>query len=305
MLRRQTQAPRDRLANGAKLYAEFCAAVPWVARVEGAPVSSLPRLNRGEPTLADVIDRAVPLGAPERCKGDCAKDVAAYVMGFHGAVPCAPPIGDRGLRLLTRRDTSPPWSISSARRCSAVSRRRRRATRRPSPQSEGQDVRQGARGGQLQRLARDDRRGRLGDAARRRALWSRSARSPTARTQYKFVLDGAVDQPIRRTRSDGPGRLRRPELRAHGELQHRRTRCSTRPGGRLPAETRPGFPFDNHGPGRVVTTVHVEQYLRAAASRSRSASTCRALAPCDRQRRRDACAGRVRASSASARSAGR
>ena len=48
----------------------------------------------------------MPLGKPDACKGDCAKDVAQYILAtFKGAVQCSGPhLAARGLRLLTVRE---------------------------------------------------------------------------------------------------------------------------------------------------------------------------------------------------------
>jgi hypothetical protein len=285
-------APRDRMEGGAKLYAELCAGCHG-AEGEGKTGPSLRDFSRGEPTLADIIDRTMPLGSPERCKGDCAKDVAAYVMTLRGAVACAPPIGERGLRLLTRReyvatvvDLFGPKVLSGT--ASSASCNEKTFTFDPKGKTYGKVHVAGSFNGWPGTIAAGGWAMQLAGG-----IWSTKRTVPDGTHQYKLVLDESqwITDPLGQgTVPDGFG----------GQNSVLTVACASGtaalsdPTASFPPETRPeGFLFDDHGPGRVVSTLHVEQYLGAAAEIAQRADVV-ALAPCDRAAKGpDACAGEI------------
>ncbi len=89
---------------GADLYRQFCASCHGLS-AEGATAPALLPWTRGESALVSIIDETMPKNDPSQCTGTCPKDIAAYLLG--GATACkanTPHYGPRKLRLLTRRE---------------------------------------------------------------------------------------------------------------------------------------------------------------------------------------------------------
>jgi hypothetical protein len=104
------------------------------------------------------------------------------------------------------------------------------------------------------------------------STWSAQTALATGEYQYKFVIDESkwiADPSNPKTAPDGFG----------GFNSVIDVTCPTAPpsvdaGKNLPPDTRPdGFFFDDDGPGRVVTSVHTDEYLRSALAVSAAADT--------------------------------
>ncbi|MEZ4295508.1 MAG: DUF1592 domain-containing protein [Polyangiaceae bacterium] len=88
--------------NGADLYAELCASCHGNA-AEGGLGPRLAPWTRSFEELASTIDATMPQGEPEKCEGDCASDIAAYLTSLTLDCDSARAL-PRRLRLLTRRE---------------------------------------------------------------------------------------------------------------------------------------------------------------------------------------------------------
>ena len=89
-------------ATGAELYQKLCASCHGKLG-EGAGSPRLVPWTRGADALVQIIDATMPKFDPARCVGTCAKDVAAFILSLETACD-APAFGPRKLRLLNRRE---------------------------------------------------------------------------------------------------------------------------------------------------------------------------------------------------------
>jgi mono/diheme cytochrome c family protein len=93
--------------RGEARYKELCASCHGPVG-EGGAGKKLAGWSRGEPELVSIIDQRMPPDDPKKCAGQCAVDVAAYILASFTSQPVvctgAPPPWPRKLRLLTRRE---------------------------------------------------------------------------------------------------------------------------------------------------------------------------------------------------------
>lgn len=89
-------------ASGAEQYQKLCASCHGKLG-EGATAPRLVPWTRGADPLVQIIDATMPKFDPSRCVGTCAKDVAAFILSLEAACD-TPPFGPRKLRLLNRRE---------------------------------------------------------------------------------------------------------------------------------------------------------------------------------------------------------
>ncbi|MBK9258299.1 MAG: DUF1592 domain-containing protein [Polyangiaceae bacterium] len=89
-------------ASGEALYQKLCASCHGKLG-EGTTGPRLVPWTRGAETLVGIIDATMPKHDPARCVETCAKDVAAFILSLESACD-APTFGPRKLRLLNRRE---------------------------------------------------------------------------------------------------------------------------------------------------------------------------------------------------------
>jgi hypothetical protein len=99
-------AKGDRTSGEAR-YKELCASCHGPVG-EGGVGKKLAGWSRSEDDLIGIIDQRMPPDNPKKCAGQCAVDVAAYILASFTSQPVtctgAPPPWPRKLRLLTRRE---------------------------------------------------------------------------------------------------------------------------------------------------------------------------------------------------------
>lgn len=274
-------ADANTLARGAALYGEHCA-VCHGDQGQGGSAPVLRGFSRGEAELTSIIDARMPVGSPDRCKGDCARDVARYILSnFAKAQPVCDEggAGPRRLRLLSRREyrstvnTLFGWDDT---RCPTPEFRYKPTAGMPKTvhlagSMNGWPGTIAAGGWPLQYDPAS------GAFRLRRGL-------DVGTYQYKLVLDEKdwVTDPENPSRvPDGFG----------GQNSVIAIACKpTAPpppaldvAASLPPDARPdGFPFDDHSDARLVTPVHAEEYRRAATTLAATVSAdLKPLLPCD------------------------
>jgi hypothetical protein len=89
-------------ATGEELYQKLCASCHGKLG-EGATALRLVPWTRDASTLVQIIDATMPKHDPSRCVGTCAKDVAAFILSLESVCE-APTFGPRKIRLLNRRE---------------------------------------------------------------------------------------------------------------------------------------------------------------------------------------------------------
>lgn len=280
------------LREGEAIYASMCKGCHG-ARGEGGRGPVLRDIHKriDEASLARYVDAQMPLGEPERCDAKCAQNVGAYVWHeLRGAIVCdAPQPLARGLRLLTRREYkatiadlfgaatgAPPPSPSPAGACDATT-----FTYDPKGRALRSVHVAGSFNGWAATIA-----GGGWPLVAQGGTWSLTRQLPTGSHQYKLVLNESewlLDPANPKTVDNGVGG------------QNSLIACSSAGAAALgfdptlgfPVDTRPeGFPFDDHGPGRVVTSVLMDEYIRAADLVASSVDP-RRLVSCSGER--DAC----------------
>ena len=95
-------APVGDAKNGAELYAKYCASCHGKLG-EGATAPKLVPWTRDTGLLVSLIDTTMPKQDPTLCTGQCAKDIAAFILSLETACD-APAYGPQKLRLLNRRE---------------------------------------------------------------------------------------------------------------------------------------------------------------------------------------------------------
>jgi hypothetical protein len=272
----------DRVADGAAIYAEKCARCHG-AMGEGNVGPSLRNWSRGQSALVAIINDTMPFDAPGSCTGDCALDVARYILiTFVGELACDPSSpAPRGLRLLTRREYAntvadllgipvmgPPSGGGS---CAPTP-----FTFDPKAQTYKTVHVAGSFNGWPGTIAGG---GWAMTFSSTTHTWSTTHALAAGQYTYKLVLDESTwiaDPANPNSAPDGFG----------GQNSVLTVSCSSPaadPTANFPPEVRPqGFAFDDHGPARAVTAVHVEQYQTAAATlATRAAQSLDHLVGCD------------------------
>lgn len=288
----------DRMKSGEALYAEMCKNCHG-ARGEGGKGPALRDIDKKyeEPALARFIDDRMPLGEPDRCNGDCPIDIAAYIhRAFRGPIVCDAPVPlARGIRLLTRREykatiedlfgplpkTGGPSTTTSC-----------------GPQTftydpQGRTLSTVHVAGTFNNWAGTIAAGGWA-LANNGGVWKLTQQVPNGSHQYKLVLNESewiTDLANPKTAPDGLG----------GQNSVLDVTCTPGTGGTggaaagldptlsFPPDTRPeGFAFDDHGPGRVVTSVVMDEHVRAANAIAAAVDLGKVVT-CDRTQR-DTCA---------------
>lgn len=303
----EPEASRDHVKSGEALYASMCKSCHG-ARGEGGRGPVLRDLHGRYDTasLAKVIDARMPLGEPEKCDAACAEDISAYILAtFKGAVVCDAPVPvARGLRLLTKREYratvqdllgsgagAPGAPGTPAAPC---------GTHTFAFDPGGRALTTVHVAGSFNAWAGTIGAGGWPLAKQADGKWSLTRTVPDGSHQYKLVLNESewiVDPANPKTAPNGLG----------GDNSVLDVSCAGGGGGgtgggggaltldptaSFPPDTRPeGFLFDDHGEGRVVTSVVMDEWARAAASLASSADVSK-LVTCDRNDR-DKCATSV------------
>ena len=272
-----TDAPaHDRVQSGQASYDAMCKGCHG-GLGEGGTGPSLRDWSRGEPELTSIIDTRMPLGNPDACRGDCAKDVAEYILAtFKGAVQCSGPhLAARGLRLLTVREYKNTLadlvgaSAQPPAPCGLHTFTFAQGSKTPAKVHVA-----GSFNGWPATLA-------AGGWAMVQAngTWSVQKQLAPGTYTYKLVLDESqwiADPGNPNGVPDGFG----------GQNSSLTIACdgggtNVDVGANLPADTRPeGFLFDDNGPGRVVSSVHADEYLRSALLAAKAADLTKLVA-CD------------------------
>jgi hypothetical protein len=273
--------PADVVALGRDTYSARCATCHG-GEGEGGTGPSLRDWSRGMPALVDVIARTMPFGSPGTCAGECATSVAAYILAtFTGGVACAAPSpAPRGLRLLARREylatvtdlLQAPQAAGGASPASCNVDFRYD----PGALAPGKVHVAGTFNGWAGTVAAGGWPMAWDAAAH---AWSVTRPLAPAQYAYKLVLDESKWIPDPRnpaTVADGQG----------GQNSVLTVSCAAGGGGgggggasgtpaalpfdptsSFPVDTRPqDFAFDDDGPSRSASPVHVEQYQAAATA---------------------------------------
>lgn len=278
------------VAEGAALYTEHCS-VCHGAQGQGSIGPTLRDWQRGAEELVRIIGERMPPGRPDRCTGRCPERVAAYILaGFTAPEPqCEGSSGNPGprqLRLLTRREYQntvstllglPPPQVCppSAFVYAPGARTLRTVHVAGSFNGWPQTI---AAGGYPLTYAADSKQ------------WTLQQKLPVGTHTYKLVLDEkewVTDPANPNSQPDGFG----------GQNSVLTVTCEAGTADRdptadVPTDSRPeDFPFDDHGQARVVTSVHVEAYRKAAQLLAeRAVKNLAALVPCDPAGGQAACA---------------
>lgn len=278
--------PADRAKNGEAIYASMCKGCHG-ARGEGGRGPALRDIHTRTtlPALVDVIDKTMPYGEPEKCTGSCAEDVGTYVWEkLRGAIVCDAPVPlARGLRLLTNREwlatvqdllgTTPPSSLPACGTTTFAFDPKGRPTTsvHVAGSFNGWAGTVAAGGWPLTKLAN--------------GTFSATRTVPPGAHQYKLVLDDTewiLDPTNPKTVANGVGGENNVLDVSCGSAGPAVEADWTRG---FPPDTRPeGFPFDDHGPGRVVGAVLMDEHVRAVGAVAKSADLGK-LVGCDRAQR--------------------
>ncbi len=304
--------PSDTRGAGAAIdpalrYASMCASCHGEAG-EGGLGPRLVDSPRSVDALTQIIDQRMPQGNPGACRGECASSLARYIKTrfTSQALSCASVSPSaRRLRLLTRREyratvrdllglpaasTTPSTPPVTDPSCA-----RHRFAYAPPTTARSVHV-----AGSFNGWSPTAWPMTWVESARE---WQTDRELTDGTYQYKFVVDGSQwvsDPRAPASIPDGFG----------GQNSVLTLRCAdadagvpapTPPGAAdaveeatrsLPVESRPqGFAFDDNADTALVTSVHVNEYLRAARSlTAATASRLRSLVGCDASADRSACA---------------
>jgi len=291
-----TQAACDDKANrtasaadttrGQALYKDLCASCHG-AKGEGGVAPVLRDWSRGEATLTRIIDERMPQGAPEKCDGDCPPSIARYILEtFKGEVVCeAPKPLARGLRLLSRRELAATMTDLLAGGAAA-----------PSPATapcgtvsfvydpKGRAVTRVHVAGSFNGWPGTVAGGGY-PLARAGNVFSLAQRLPNGSHAYKLVLDERdwiPDPENARRGPDGFGgenSLVDVTCPAPGATPEKSDDALAAAFVSYPKEARPeAYPFDQHGPSRVMSAPLAEAVFRIAATVSQAADMPKMLA---------------------------
>lgn len=298
------EAPVGDAAKGAELYAKLCASCHGKLG-EGATAPKLVPWTRDTTSLVSLIDTTMPKQDPALCTGQNAKDVAAFILGL--ATACdTPAYGPQKLRLLTRREynatindlfglSGPSGaSCSSDADCDVEQASCTGGTCVADPCNLHTFV-MPAGGKQYGTVhVAGEFNGWPGTVAAggyamtylpQKDLYYTKRTLQNGTYQYKFVLDEASWVP------DPANPVKVPD--GFGGQNSVLTKGCDAGGGSgsatydwakdFPVESRPkGFGFDDNADAGLVTSVHVEQYMKAAEVIAQKGTADLAkIVPCD------------------------
>jgi mono/diheme cytochrome c family protein len=293
------------VASGKALYGQMCASCHGVMG-DGAIGPALNPWTKTEAALVAGIVGKMPQNDPSACDRACAEDVAAYITSWSSDCKAALPA--RRLRLLNRREynstvqdlffpaSSPPGGaacqvdtdcdvahascVGSA--CVADPCNLRTFTLPAGGQKHAAVAVAGSFNGwsaappadwQMTYVAAKD-------------VWVLKHTLADSAYQYKLIVDGSwiADPTNPSTADDGfGGKNSVLTVSCGGAGQGSPPPAGFDPAKDFPVETRPpGFAFDNSADAGLVTSVHVDQYMKAAAALAAIAlQNLPSVVPCD------------------------
>jgi mono/diheme cytochrome c family protein len=274
----KTSAPTGTQA-GEALYQSMCKGCHG-GQGEGGSGPALRDWSKGRDTLVSTIATQMPLGNASACDGECASAIADYILAtFVGSLDCtSPKLVARGMRLLTTREYQATLADLVGVSVSTSAQ--------PAPTCGVHTFSYVAQGSPSKVHVAGSFNGWPGTIAAggwamtlANGTWSVTKQLSPGTYQYKLVLDESqwiTDPSNPKTAPDGFG----------GNNSVLDVTCPPAPatldvGKNLPPDTRPqGFLFDDDGPGRVVTSVHTDEYLRSAQLVAKAADLAK-LVTCD------------------------
>ena len=255
-------------------YAAMCASCHGEAG-EGGLGPRLVDTPRSIEQLTRAIDERMPVANPAACRGECASSLAVYIKTSFtsAALACdVIPPSPRRVRLLNRREYRNTlrdlFGLAGAMTTPAPTQdcNRRRFAFDPM----GRTLRSVHVAGTFNGWSPTGWPLTLNAATR---TWETDQTVATGSHQYKFVLDGSEwvrDPANAMTAPDGFGgqnSLLTVACDAPVAPPSTRPSLAFDPTAMLPVETRPqGFLFDNNADAALVTSVHVNEHLRAAGA---------------------------------------
>ena len=299
-----TPPPTSSAVDPATRYAAMCASCHGEAG-EGGLGTRLVDTPRSVAELTRAIDERMPQGNSAACRGECASSLAAYIKtSFTSqALACdVIPPGTRRMRLLNRREYRNTLRDlfglggSTAAPTPPADCNRRHFAYDPA----GRTLRSVHLAGTFNGwsptawpMTRDAASGE----------WTLDQTVANGSHQYKFVLDGSEwvrDPRNAMTASDGFGGLNSlltVACDAPVTTPSMRPTLAFDPAASFPVEARPqGFLFDDNADAALVTSVHVNEQLRAAgAVVDALGPQLRAIVGCDASVDAATCADRVTA----------
>lgn len=266
---RATDASREPGAvtlEAAQRWAGMCASCHGEAG-EGGTGPSLVDTPSSVAALTEAIDARMPSGNPGACRGECASSLADFIKAQFTSerLACsAPPTSPRRLRLLTRREyRNTLRDLFGAGEATAGDCRVRTFAWSPG----GRAARSVHLAGSFN--AWSTSAWPMAFSAER-ARWELTRELVPGTYPYKFVLDGTdwiADPSNPDSAPDGFGG-RNSVLTVRCDDGAGTVTAGARtfdPAASLPQESRPeGFPYDTAAETGLVTSVHVNEYLRAA-----------------------------------------
>jgi hypothetical protein len=296
--------PAGNAGNGEQIYAQMCKSCHGAQGEGGSgPVLRDEYLKHDLASLVGIVDARMPLGQADRCRGQCANDVGAFVFEkLRGPIVCqGPKLLARGVRLLSKREYAATvadlFGIGSVTAPAATTCGPTTFTYDP----QGRALTTVHVAGSFNGWAGTIAAGGWPLAKAPSGTWSLVKPVPQGSYQYKLVLNESewiTDPTDAKSAPDGLG----------GQNSVLDVTCGggtaggggTSGGGgagttsldvtaTFPPDTRPeGFPFDDNGPGRVVTSDLMDEYVRAAAKIAAAVDLAKVVT-CDKTQR-DACA---------------
>lgn len=261
-----SREPGEVTLEAAQRWAAMCASCHGEAG-EGGTGPALIDTPLGIAALTTAIDARMPSGNPGACRGECASSLAAFIKAQFTSTQLAcdaPMRSPRRLRLLSRREyRNTLRDLFTAGEGAQGDCRVRRFAWDPM----GRAARTVHLAGSFNAWSRDAWPMSFSMEQRR---WELTRELVPGTYQYKFVVDGSewiADPANPDTAPDGFG-ARNSVLTVRCDDGAGTVTAGSRtfdPAGSLPQESRPeGFPFDTAADTALVTSVHVNEYLRAA-----------------------------------------
>lgn len=266
-------------ATGEKIYASMCASCHGIAG-EGGLGPALDHETMSETALAARVAATMPRDKPGTCEGQCSFDVAAFILQKLGKCD-GTPLAPRQLRLLTRReyDATVRDLFGSCDLHTFVF---------PASGHTYKSVHvAGSFNGWPATIAAG---GWAMTYTPSKDAWITEHTIPDGDYQYKFVIDESqwiTDPNNPATAPDGLG----------GQNSALTMQCGAdaAPSQDFPIESRPkGFAFDDDAAAGLVTSVHVDQYMRAAeAIAKRATANLSSVVSCDPKADAQGCAAEL------------